>query len=283
MFRSLIFCLVFTPFLAVAQSLDIPRLSPKSTVSQYIGVTNIEIDYCRPSAHSRHIFGELVPYGSVWRTGANEATTIAFNHTIFLEGDTIPTGKYGLFTIPGRSTWTIILNSQWDQWGAYNYDENKDVVRLEVNALPSNFAEMFTISFSKVTTGSGVLSLAWENARVDINIATDTKNNTLQEIGDITDDIRENWQAYSSAAQYYFYELENAKKAMKYIDLAIALEAPNPAPWMLKSQILASEKKYAEAIKQAEVAMKVCKEHGFSYEIEENMVQIKKWKLLASN
>ncbi len=280
--RYLLF-LFFTPLLAHAQSLEIPRPSPKATVIQYIGVTKVEIDYCRPGAHSRHIFGELVPYGNVWRSGANEATAIAFSHTVFIEGDTIPAGKYGLFTIPGRNTWTVILNSEWNQWGAYNYDESKDVARIEVSALPSNFTEMFTISFSKVTTKNCILSLAWENARIDIKVATDTDANTLKEIDSITNVVMENWQTYSSAAQYYFYELENTEKAMKYINVAISLDAPNPTPWMLKSQILASEKKYAEAIKQAEIALKICKEHDFSFELEENKLKIEKWKLLAMN
>lgn len=278
-----LYVLCIVPLYVHAQSLDIPRASPKATVSQYIGVTKIEIDYCRPGAHSRHIFGELVPYGNVWRTGANEATVIAFNHPVFIEGDTVSAGKYGLFTIPGRNTWTIILNKEWNQWGAYNYDKNKDIMRIEVNALPSNFTEMFTISFSKVTTENGVLSIAWENARVDLNIGTDTKKNTLHDIASTTERIEQNWQTYSSAAQYYFHDLENNAKAMEYVNMAIALNAPNPTPWMLKSQILASEKKYPEAIKQAEVALKVCKKHDFSYEEEENKLQIKKWKLMASN
>lgn len=113
---------------------------------------------------------------------------------------------------------------------------------------------------------------------ISMKIETDTYTNTLAEIEKVTSNLGANWYVYSAAAQYHFYELKNTAEAIKLINVAIALEAPNPAPWMLKSQILAYEKKYKGAIEQAEMALEVCKKHNFPYEIHENEDQIKKWK-----
>ena len=270
------------PSIVKSQDLDIPRASSKARVSQHIGVTNIDVSYCRPGVKSRKIFGELIPFGKVWRTGANEATVISFNHDIEIEGVKISAGKYGLFTIPGKDKWTVILNRDWNQWGAYHYNAEKDVLRVDIELDKNEFTELFTISFTDVDKTQGKLELAWENIRVAILITTDTQSNTLEEIGNITDDLRSNWYVYSAAAQYHFYKLKNVEEAHRIIDVAIALEAPNPAPWMLKSQIFEFEKNYKEAIEQAKLALKVCKLHDYAYEIHENEAQIKKWKALMN-
>lgn len=270
------------PTILLAQDFDVPRSSPKASVSQHIGVTKIDVGYCRPSAKSRKIFGELIPFGKVWRTGANEATTISFPHEIKMEDKSIQAGKYALFTIPGKDSWTVILNSEWNQWGTYHYDYNKDIVRIEVKSTETEFTEMFAISFTSVTKESGAMKLQWENTSVELSIETDTYTHTLEEIDKVTKELGTNWYVYSAAAQYHFYELKNTSESIKLIDVAIALDAPNPAPWMLKSQILAYEKKYEAAIEQAELALEVCKDHNFSYEIHENKEQIKKWKELLN-
>ena len=127
------------------------------------------------------------------------------------------------------------------------------------------------------------MSLHWENTMIDLTIETDTYTNTLAEIAHKTNELSANWYVYSAAAQYHFYELKNSEEAIKLINVAIALEAPNPAPWMLKSQILASQEKYNEAIEQAELALEVCKAHNFPYEIHENEEQINRWKKLLGN
>lgn len=265
-----------------AQDFDIPRSSPKASVSQHIGVTPVVIQYGRPGVKDRKIFGDVIPFGKVWRTGANEATTISFPHNIHIEGQEIAAGKYGLFTIPNKDSWTVILNKEWNQWGAYHYNKEQDVLRLEIAPENHDFIELFTISFSDVNKNKGLLTLQWETTKINLEIETDTNTNTLAEINNVTKDLSANWYVYSAAAQYHFYELKNTAEAIKLINVAIALEAPNPAPWMLKSQILAYEKKYDEAITEAEMALEVCKIHNFPYEIHENEDQIKKWKGLMN-
>ena len=125
-----IFTLLTTLFYPIdllqAQDFDVPRPSPKASISQHIFVTPIKIDYCRPKTKGRKIFSELIPYGKVCRTGANEASIISFPHDLKIEGQGISTGKYALFTIPEEGNWTLILNSEWDQWGAYHYHADKD-------------------------------------------------------------------------------------------------------------------------------------------------------------
>jgi len=277
---------IFVFFLAISsiqlmysQQLMIPRASSKALISQTVGVCSISVEYGRPSVRNRAIFSKLVPYEKVWRAGANEATTITFDHPINFEGKSVAAGKYGLFMIPRKDSWTIILNKDWSQWGAYNYDSTDDVLRVNVKPTSNELTELCTYSFVGVTKIEGILRLEWETSKVDIKISTATNKHTLQDIDLVLNRAKENWYSFSAAAQYHFYELKETEKALEYIDVAIALAAPNPSPWMLKSQILASQGQYTEAIHFAEMAIDVCKEHDFSYEVHENEENILKWKM----
>lgn len=279
-FKRIILLLILTlsaQFL-VAQQLMIPRASPKASVSQRIGVCFISVEYGRPSVRERKVFGNLVPYDKVWRAGANEATVISFGHNVIIGETEIKAGKYGLFMIPRKDSWTVILNIDWQQWGAYNYNARDDVFRTEIKPMTSEHTELCTYSFVDVTKEEGVLRMEWENVQIDISIKTSTKQQTLKDIDGVLNNAKENWYSFSAAAQYHFYELKDADKALKYIEVAIALDAPNPSPWMLKSQILASQMKYDEAIELAEKAIEVCRSHNFSFEIHENEENIQKWK-----
>ena len=256
----------------------IPRSSPKANVSQVIGVCTVSVAYGRPSVRGRKIFGELVPFGEVWRAGANEATTITFRQGVRIDGKKVAAGKYVLFMIPQKKKWTIILNKDSEQWGAYNYNPGDDVLRTEVKPRTVGFTELCTYTFTDVGKTRGVLRLTWENHAIDLEIETDTHIQTLEEIERVTTLPKAGWYSFSAAAQYHFYERQEPEKALGYIDRAIALEAPNPAPWMLKSQILASQKKYREAIHLAQQAIKVSKKYNFLFEVEENEENIHKWE-----
>jgi hypothetical protein len=283
MWKSFIYILLLwgiNTSLLKGQALDIPRPSPKASVSQMIGVANVRIDYCRPSVRGRPVFGELVPFGKVWRAGANEATTIHFDQPVMLGGREAGPGTYGLFMIPDADRWVIILNTEWDQWGAYHYDSSKDALRLEVSPLKNTLTELLTYTFTEVTKSSAVLNLLWEDVRIPIPLQTSVQEQTLAGIDRAVEASRQNWYIYSAAAHYHYHELKENDKAKAYLDIAIALQAPNPAPWMLKSQILASEGRYKEAIQLAKEAIEVCKAHDFDFEIEENERQIRKWEKL---
>jgi len=141
-------------------------LSPKETVKGKIGGVDTEIVYCRPSARGRKMIGGKEPYGSVWRTGANAATTIEFDKDVKIEGKTLPAGKYALFTIPNENEWTIIVNKDYNQQGAYNYDEKKDVLRVNVKPKKTDqFVETFTITPEKDR-----VSMKWENTEVAFKV-----------------------------------------------------------------------------------------------------------------
>ncbi|MEQ9468712.1 MAG: DUF2911 domain-containing protein [Ekhidna sp.] len=143
------------------------RKSPPAQVTQDVGGTTVTIDYSRPSKRGRDIFGGLEEYGKVWRTGANESTWIEVSNDVTVEGKTLTAGKYGLFTIPGKDEWTIIFNKKWDGWGAYEYKEEDDVLRVKVEPTSTDDeVEMFTIDIAK----NGDVSMAWDQTSVTFKV-----------------------------------------------------------------------------------------------------------------
>ena len=146
-----------------------PRVSPNAAVSQTIGTTEVRITYGRPSVNGRTIFGDLVSYGDVWRTGANEATTFSVSSDVMIEGESLPAGTYSLYTIPGPDQWTLIFNTAAEQWGT-NYDESKDALRVTVTPESGPKREMMTFLFENVTAKKGTSVLHWNETRVPFEI-----------------------------------------------------------------------------------------------------------------
>ena len=164
---SLVVMLLMLTFID-SNAQDKTPLSPKETVKGTIDAANVEIVYCRPSARGRKMLGEKEAYGKVWRTGANAATTIKFDKAVTIEGKTLDAGTYALFTIPNENEWAIIFNKKTDQWGAYDYDKNKDKDALQVTVKAgktSAFVETFTISIDKDR-----INLQWENTAVAFKV-----------------------------------------------------------------------------------------------------------------
>ena len=157
--------LAISTVLSSAFAQDKPA-SPQATVEGKIGASKVKIVYCQPSARGRKIMGGLVPYGEVWRTGANDATTIEFDKPVKIEGKDLAAGKYALFTIPGEQEWTIIINKDSKQWGAYSYKKESDVLRVAVKPTKtSGTVETFNISL-----GNDEVLLKWENTAVAFKI-----------------------------------------------------------------------------------------------------------------
>ncbi|MFO8029787.1 MAG: DUF2911 domain-containing protein [Cyclonatronaceae bacterium] len=147
------------------------RSSPNAIVGQTIGTTDISITYGRPSVRGRVIFGELVPFDAVWRTGANEATTITFTGDVTIEGEPLAAGTYGLFTIPrDNGEWTLIFNNTAEQWGAYRYDPGEDILRVNVSATEAPHTEQMLFLFEDVKDSSGKAVLYWKDVRVAFRI-----------------------------------------------------------------------------------------------------------------
>lgn len=149
---------------------DEPRVSPNAEVGQTIGTTEVLITYGRPSVNERVIFGDLVPWNEVWRTGANESTVISFSDDVMLEGEHVEAGTYSLYTLPGEEEWEIILSNKLS-WGT-QYDEAEDVLRVAVDAEETHFLEQMMIYFENVTETSADLVIHWDETRVPVTIET---------------------------------------------------------------------------------------------------------------
>ena len=215
---------------------QLPPASSTTTIIQGLGIKNIILSYQRPNAKNRTIFGDLVPYNEVWRTGANNIPTITFDEEVNIEGNVVPEGTYGIFTIPTKSEWTVILSKNPKQWGAYQYKQEDDFLRFKVKSQKlAKKVETFTISFDDVTTTSTSLSLAWENTKVAFTIKSDQSKEIMASIEHAMQGER---KPYFQAAQYYFSNNLDITKAAEWVKLADEgnTSAPHIKYW--KSQIL---------------------------------------------
>lgn len=228
------------------QEIKFPKASPAATVMQTIGLTDVTVVYHRPGVKGREIWGKLVPYNEVWRTGANNATTIEFSTDAAIEGQPLKAGKYALFTIPGQDEWTIILNKQTDIWGDNGYKEDQDVLRVKVKpmeAVPP--CEWMIFVFTDLSDNGAKLMLRWEKVMVSIAITVDTKAIIAKNIDKTMG--RYFVQPYY-AANYAFNE-DDLQKAKKYVDMSTGIEA-NYWNTLLQAKIykkLAKDKKAEKA------------------------------------
>lgn len=239
----------------------LPRTNPPATVTQRIGVTDVEVAYNRPAVRNRQVFGALVPFGQVWRTGSDEATTIRFSTAVTVNGAAVPEGTYELFTIPCEAAWTVIVHRHQKQWGSYSYDAANDVVR--VASSPVTLAapvERFTIAFDDVSLDSATLSLSWDRTRVPITIATDVVGLTLPRIEAAL--RAEGRRPYFAAAMFYFEQGLDLDTAAKW--MALALQDSPGHVGMLHRQALILEKKgdRAGAIAAARASLEGAKAAG---------------------
>lgn len=147
-----------------------PRVSPNAAVSQTIGTTTVTITYGRPSVKGRQVFGGLEPYGEVWRTGANEATTITFSNDVLIEGEPLEAGTYGLFTVPGKEEWVVIFNNVPNQWGAFDYNSGEDALRVRVEPEQAPKMEQLMFYFEDITQESGTAVVHWADVKVPFTI-----------------------------------------------------------------------------------------------------------------
>jgi len=215
-------------FKSNAQAPRIPDASPTQTIIQDFGLGKVTITYSRPSVKGRVIFGGINPFGQVWRTGANAATTLTFSENVIVEGHSVKAGTYSLFTIPDKDEWTIILNKTAKQWGAYSYNEADDLLRFkEKPVYLAEKREAFTIQFSNITTHSTDLHLVWDHTSISIKLNTDDDAQILANIDQLMKGNRKPY--YFNAIQYYY---ENNKDMKKALGWALEAEKVEPmGPW----------------------------------------------------
>jgi hypothetical protein len=259
--KTLLFALAFAGELVFASRLsaqtpqvNFPAASPACTFKQRVGLTDIEIVYSRPGVKDRTIFGGIVPYGQVWRTGANQATKITFSTPVKLEGMDIPAGTYALFTIPGEKEWTIIINKNATQWGAFQFNEKDDVARFKVTPVTlAETIETFTIEFNHIRDESAVLNLVWDKTVVPIHLEVDVSGKLVPQIeAAMAPPGKKSDGFYFQAATFYYNHDLDQKKALDWVNAGLA-DNPRIAYEMLhlKAQILAKQGDKAGAIAAA--------------------------------
>jgi len=257
--------LVFTcGLLAQTPKVDFPAASPACTLKQHVGLTDIEIVYSRPGVKGRPIFDGLVPYGQVWRTGANNATKITFSTPVKLNGAEIPAGTYALLTIPGETEWTIIINKDTAA-SIFNYNQTNDLVRVKATPVKlSQMIETFTIEFTDIRDESATLNLLWEKTLVPVKIEIELTGKLVPQIEAVMS-AAEGRKPYYQAALFYYDHGQDLQKASKWIDAAIA-ERETYYIVHLKAKILAKlgdkEGAIAAAKHSTELAIKA-KDTGY--------------------
>ncbi len=243
---------------SVAQQINIPSPSPPQKVTQEFGLSSIELSYSRPGVKSRKVFGDLVPYGKVWRTGANQATTLTFGDSVIIGGTQIPPGKYGLLTIPGSDEWTIIITKQLDVTNPSAYKADQDIVRVQVRRQEFPFpVETFTILFSDITPTSCGLAIIWDKTLVALPIKTDIDSRIMAQINTA---MAKDSFPYYTAALYYLDNKKDLYKALEWFNKAVE---QNPKAFYIfyqKARCQAKLGKNQDAISTAQQSIQLAKE-----------------------
>lgn len=257
---------------ATAQELKLPALSPSAKITQSFSTSDIEIAYSRPSMRGRKVFGDLVPYNHVWRTGANGATRIKFGEAVQIAGQEVAAGEYAIYTIPGKEQWEVIFNKGIGNWGASGYDKKDDIVRfLTKSSRTSTVTETFTIQIANISFNTCEIEIAWENTKITIPVKTNNEEviNTA-----IDKAINNPVIPYFQAAAYYYETGQKLEKAMQYVDKAIT-QNPN-AFWMqyLKARIAQKQNNKEVAVSAAQRAADLAAGTAYAEEYKKNAERI---------
>ncbi len=240
-----------------AQNLVTPQLSSTEEIKQNFGLSQIEVSYSRPGIKGRKIFGDLVPYNKVWRTGANNATTITFGDDVMIEGTKLAAGKYGLLTIPNQDEWTIIFTKQTDVTNAAAYKQDQDVLRVTVKPYMLPFPiENFTIGFNDITGNSCNLELMWDSVYVQLPVTTDVDTKVMAQINQV---MQQDNHPYFAAAVYYIDNGKDLNQAVEWLDKAIAQNPDAYFMYYQKARALAKLGKKQEALAASNKSIELAK------------------------
>ena len=255
------------------------RVSPASTLSQEIGISKIELAFARPAAKGRKIWGEVVPFGQVWRAGANSATMLTLSHAAKVAGKDVPAGSYGFFVIPSERTWTLILNKKAKQWGAYDYKKEEDVLRWEVTPMAVPHQEYLEYRVLPTGLGGAVVELGWEKLRVSYPVAFDTKAIYWSHLEDKLKQAPEtDWVPWYQAAKYCQDQAIEPQKALAWIEKSLKI---GESFWNHETaaRIYKDAKRMPEAFAHLQKAIDLSKPGGAPKEYTENLVkELAAWK-----
>ncbi len=233
---------------AAAQSLvmSLPRQSQRATVSQRIALTDITVSYHRPLVEGRKIFGGIVPYGQVWRAGANENTIVEFSDPVVIEGQVLPKGTYGLHMIPNADSWTIAFSRNSTSWGSFTYDPKEDALRVSVKPSAGEMHEALTFDFDDVKPDSAVLTLRWEKVAVPVHIAVDRETTIANIRNQLRNTAQYTWEGWNDAADWCRQNKTDLDEGLRWANRSIELEDRFENE-MTKSQILTALNRTADA------------------------------------
>ncbi len=250
--RAFIFTiLLFVGYLGFSQ-INTPRFSPASEIKQMVGLTEIEVKYSRPSMRGREIFGNLVPYDKIWRTGADSSTKISFSTDIMIDGKPINAGTYSIFSIPNQNEWTVMFYSDVELWGVpRDWSDDKIVFSSTYKVNKINPVETFTISFDDLTNNDVNMSISWENSSVDIKIDVPTRSMVEKDINNVLND-NPKASDYYAAAVFYRQENVNLSQALLWMNKAIEMfDNPRFYHYRQQSLLMAANNKFSDAIDAA--------------------------------
>jgi len=276
--RIIITAAFFTATLAIQAQVKTPQASPKAELEQVVGLTQVELDYSRPSSKGRAVFGELVPYGKVWRTGANANTTISFGDDVVIDGKTLKKGKYALYTLPKADSWDVIFYTDTNNWGTpEKWDDSKVALRTTVK--PETLGrkvEAFTIAVNNVDNDNGSLEISWEKTLVAVKFTVPTQKIAMKSIegalaGPTAND-------YFSSAQYYYQSGGDMNKALEWVNKAVGMEKEAPFWYLrLKSLIQAKLGDKKGAIETAKVSQASAEKANNADYVKMNKDSILEW------
>nr|WP_299175775.1 DUF2911 domain-containing protein [uncultured Allomuricauda sp.] len=257
-----------------------PKVSPFSIVEQNVGLSKIMVKYSRPATKGRQIFGDLVPYGRIWRVGANESTKITVDSDLKVMGNVLPTGTYALYAFPEADEWQIVFHENTTHWGdgRKNYNPEEDVFRISVKPQKIPYhQENFLISFDSITHDSAIMELIWANTKVQIPFMVDTQS--LMEL-EIAKQLRENpsAQTYYEAARYFQEKGTQYQRALEYLNKALELGGDTYYFHRVKSLVEAKLGDYQSAIISANKSLKIADELGKDEFVRMNKKNILRWK-----
>lgn len=258
------------------QQMRTPRPSPKSSLMQTVGLTDITINYNRPGVKGRAIWGALVPYDKVWRTGANEATTIQFSDDVWIDGNKLAKGLYSLHTIPGPAEWTVIFNSVAEQWGSYSYTPEKDALRVKVKPETAEHREWLTFEVPEMTTDTAKVVMRWEKIAVPFTLDTKSTERTMAQFRNA---MNPDWRTPYMAADFAFNNKGAATDAemTAWLDQSLKVNQ-NIANLWLRARIAERAGNRADAIRFGEQAIAAAtpQQADFASEVRRNVDNWKK-------
>ncbi|MBK7881170.1 MAG: DUF2911 domain-containing protein [Saprospiraceae bacterium] len=274
--KKLILLLFLSISLSLSAQIQTPAPSTFCKIEQKFGLGTISIEYSRPSMKNRKVFGELVDYNTLWRTGANKATKITFTDDVMIEGKSLPKGSYALYSIPGELSWDLIFYSDWDQPGTpKNYDISKEAIRVQaIPELLTTSIETFTIDINDIKNDEATLNIKWENTGIAVKIKTDVDSKVVKSIekvlaGPSSDD-------FFLAARYYFDSGKDLNTALGWIQKANTMD---PKYWKLRieSLILAKLGRRTEAVEVAQRSKALAAADGNEDYVKMNNESIAEW------